>query len=219
MKTKLYILFCVPLLSAPVRAENLKINSDNLRIGLIGFIPAFLFQAFVHERTHAAIAKSQGAKIVEFSFYPVRKEREFYFGLTTAEWPKEPTDRQAAYFYIAPAITNLIVFSATETAFALDGIDCASYLAPVIFLVGELGPWVDFTRRIIVSNDISQFEMKSGVPPLITRSVGMAASFLGGYLLIKRAKKIFWRPAKKTAVRRVKLTPFSDIGASITMEF
>lgn len=219
MRTRLYILFSILLLDMPARAEHSKINALNLQIGFAGLVPAFLFQTFVHERTHAAIAKSQGAKIIELSFYPVRKNGEFYFGLTTAEWPKEPTDKQAAHFYISPAITSIIIFSATEATFALGGIDHSSCLSAVIFLVGELAPWIDFTHMILLSKDISRFEEKTGVPMPITRSVGIGISFFGGYLMLNRAKKIFWRHTKKTALRRIKLTPFSDIGASVTMEF
>lgn len=216
------------LLPLGARAEKLELNMRNLDIGAMALVPAHFLRMFIHEQSHAAVARSYGASITKFVIWPEKIDGKIVLGYTEyIDFGRRsdiiPTDRQLALIAIAPVISDLIIFSATETAFALDGISYDSYLAPLIFLVGEVMPWIDFVQTAIISSDIREFEKRTGWSPTIIRSAGVVIAFAGGYLLVRRAGKIFLKPRgqkiKQKVRRGIALMPFADVGASISIQF
>ena len=94
------------------------------------------------------------------------------------------------------------MFSLTEAAFRTGIMDGSPRMATIVFVFGELAPWVDFTVGIIRPVDMNAFENATGLRPSFTRTIGATISFVGLYFLIERARKIFMAPRREKASER-----------------
>jgi hypothetical protein len=182
---------------------------------------SFVFLSNIRPRKNARgfchVARGMGAQDRHLA---EKKDGHLLLGYTITRWNGKPTDIQRAVFYISPAITDIIIFSATEAAFALGAFSNDSWLTPIIFVGGELAPLIDFAAKFIKSTDIEKFEKVTGIHPAITRSIGGAVALAGAYLTIRRAKKIFLKtPNLKKENRLVSIAPFADVGAALIVQF
>lgn len=191
------------LLPASARAEETeakKINWQNIKLGIFLLLPAHFLETAIHEGSHAIAAKASGGNVTEFNILPSNDDGHFYMGYTKISWPHPPTNKERALVLVSPKIANIFLFSASEIIFRTGIIDNSSQSAVVLFIFGELAPWVDFTAGIIHSTDMTRFESATGLRASFTRTIGAMISFAGFYFLFERAKKVFltsWREREK----------------------
>ena len=215
------ILCCFSSIQADARVtKNAKVlDKKKLAVGIAAFLPSYFAHVVIHEGTHALTAISQGADITTFRVWPSISNDHFFLGLTEAFYLREPSEAKKAIFDIAPQITNIILFSATETLFATGAVNMDSYSAVLLFVFGEAATWASFTSTIIHSADMSNFETATGLHPAITRSIGAAISLTGLYFAARRAHKIFWKSKSPPKVSDRFQPGFSASGKEMTVAF
>lgn len=222
MKKLVVVILCC-LCSIRADAGEIKgakeLDKKKLVVGIAALVPAYFAHVVIHEGTHALTAISQGATITDFRFWPSISNDHFYWGLVTANWPGEPSEAKKAIFDIAPQITNVILFSATETLFATGAVPMDSYGAVLLFVFGEAATWLSFTSTAIHSVDIANFETSTGLHPAITRSIGAAISLAGLYFMARRAHKIFWKSKSPPKVSDRFQPSFAASGKEMTVAF
>lgn len=228
---KIIICLIVILYSATAEGETKEklpyLNYTNIKIALATLFPAYWLHITIHEGTHALTALSYGARIKEFIVWPhsrmIDGKNELSLGRISYTWRTRVTNSERAMVHISPLITNAVLFSASEVLFATDIITSDSYLAPIIFVVGELYPWIDFTKTVLFSRDIEYFEGYSSLPPAAVRITGGIAAALGACALVYRAIQIFGKKRKKEKKdSRVLFHPIIDkdyMGGSAIMRF
>ncbi len=125
-------------------------------------IPVYFLGVAWHEGTHAVVAKSFGAEILELRLLPGMYEGHFYFGLT--RWQGHLTLRERAFTLIAPKLVDLVLLGGYSAIVLADGLPENEYgsLALTVFATGA---WVDFSKDLFSwnpTNDVVRFHQLQG---------------------------------------------------------
>jgi hypothetical protein len=170
-------------------------------IGHSAALPAYFFvDIVIHESSHALAGLSLGGSVKRFRPYPGVEDvgggnRVFFWGLTEMEFPNGLSDAEAAWFTIAPQVTNLTLFAAADLTLSYL-VPSDSIGAPFLLYGAMLMPWVDmmiFWTATSSASDVSSFARYSGLPNWSVRLMAASLCAVGAWRLFVQARRIFWR--------------------------
>tara|TARA_B100000315_G_scaffold258956_1_gene312936 strand:+ start:1500 stop:2192 length:693 start_codon:yes stop_codon:yes gene_type:complete len=212
--TTLFFIFLVLLVPAVGKAytNETEWNSKNIKIALATIPLAYMSEIMLHEGSHALTGTIYGLELERISFFPDYVDlgggkKKFYLGHVKFKDRHLASPAESAHISMAPYIMHAILFSTSEVLFETGVVPHDSYVAPILFMMGEVAPWVSFTKSVIKSADFENFEESTGVHPGITRSVGVMISIVGACLIVRRGMKIFRKPAIRPKKSFLKIMP------------
>ncbi len=130
------------------RAEDRPRDRNLILAGMAMGIPTYALGVAMHEGSHALAGKAVGAQVRDFSLVPGFHPRtgKFYFGYVTVFGMK--TNRQRAFFLVAPKLTDSLVLGGFSALYASDALPQNAY-ANTAVLVLATGFWIDFSKDIL----------------------------------------------------------------------
>jgi hypothetical protein len=195
----LTLLLCT---SAPRRAhaEGGEASTGALLLAGAGMaIPTYALGVMWHEGTHALVASSLGAELLELRLYPSMYRGHFYFGLT--RWTGNLSCPEKAFTLLAPKLTDLVLLGAYSVVVAADGLPGNDYGALALTVLAT-GAWVDFTKDLFSvnpTNDVIKAQALYGrqsewerLPVRLAQAALAAAS---GYVLYLGYAEVFGKDA------------------------
>lgn len=212
------LLIVVLVLMAGGRAEAKKFDLKQLKWALFSAVPAYFTEVLIHEGTHALVAMAEGVKVESMRIFPGRLYGQFTPGYTLVK-DDFKSGSQAGIFFIAPQITNALLFSAAEVMFETGALSERSDMGAIAFVFLEAMPLVNFLNSVLGGRvfgegadtvDIELFQKRTGAPKGLYQGVGLAIGAVGIALLIRRASRIFWKdesPVRKRGKYEFNIAP------------
>lgn len=148
------LLICAGILIATSTA-NADLNKRQLWIALGAFPAAFYHETIYHEGSHALVALGavQGLRITNFRVYPKLNGSSLTFGSVDMESPKGAmTDGKLMLIKAAPYITDTAAFITTDILLSTV-IDPKKPSAPIVWMMGMVAPFLQFTMNYIAGSD------------------------------------------------------------------
>jgi hypothetical protein len=181
---------------APGRAHARELTDRDLVLTGFGMsVPAFFVGVTLHEGTHALLAHSFGAEIVEIRLTPGFYEGRFYFGLT--RWKGQLTRGERTITLLGPKGVDLVIMGGFTAMWLTDSLP-ASDLGTLALTVLATGSWVDFTKDVFSrnpGNDTVQvyrlYGKKSEWQRLPYRLAQVGLSAAGGYFIARSYQDLF----------------------------
>lgn len=167
-------------------------------------VPTYALGVAVHEGTHALAAKAMGAKVTDYSLIPGLHPRtgRFYFGYVSVVGLR--TQKQRAFFLMAPKLTDTLVLGGFSLLYATDSLPSNHYGQTAV-LVLATGFWVDFSKDILSfsdGNDTMKFYKILGIDSelgrLPARLVHLGLSAAMGYAIVRGTEDLFEREGGMT---------------------
>jgi len=195
----------------------------------------FLLWDAIHEGSHALMGVALGREIVRFRPFPHNEnwtddkgeeQSRFYFG-SVSFWVSNDEDPwRAALISIAPIITDVLVFTASDLALQY-GVDQHSVAAPFLLGGGMVAPMIDMMVSLnCMSNtcDLSRFSEASGIPRSAIMVVGYAMMFTALWRCLHQFRRLFMehrpKPNRRSLAVSVALLQDSEyVGAGINGVF
>jgi len=165
----------------------------------------------VHEGSHALVGLAVGREIVGFEPYPHRitvtrddeDREEFVWGCIWSVGPENEDPWRQALFSIAPAITDLLIFTAADLTLQY-GVNPHSTGAPFLLGGGMVTPLVDFIAGLNCMHDDcdwSKFSEHGGIPRGALMMLGYGLAFTAIWRCLHHFRRIFMEP-RSAAERR-----------------
>ena len=158
-------------------------------------VPTYLLGVIWHEGTHALVARSLGAEVLELRLYPSVYRGHFYFGLT--RWTSDLTCPEKAFTWIAPKLTDVLILGTYGLLLATDALPENDY-GEMAFAVVATGAWVDLAKDVFTvnpGNDLMRVHALYGNTTewqrLPWRLLQAGVSAAGAYLLVRGYQDIF----------------------------
>jgi hypothetical protein len=158
-------------------------------------IPTYALGVIWHEGTHALVASSLGAEVLELRLYPSMYRGHFYFGLT--RWTGDLGCGEKAFTLLAPKLTDLLLLGGYSIVVAADGLPENDYGALALTVLAT-GAWVDFTKDLFSvnpTNDVIKaqalYGRESEWQRLPVRLAQAALAAAGGYVLYLGYAEVF----------------------------
>jgi hypothetical protein len=162
-------------------------------------IPTYVLGVMWHEGTHALVASSLGADLLELRLYPSMYRGHFYFGLT--RWTGNLDCPEKAFVLLAPKLTDLILLGGYSLVVAAGGLPENDYGALALTVLAT-GAWVDFSKDLFsvnATNDVIKAQALYGrenewqrLPVRLAQAALAAAS---GYVLYLGYAEVFGKDA------------------------
>jgi hypothetical protein len=188
--------FALALLAraAPARAEDPS-DTELLLAGAGMALPTYVLGVMWHEGTHAAVAASFGAEILELRLYPSVYQGHFYFGLT--RWTGFMSRGETAFTLVAPKLTDVVLLGSYSLLVAFDGLPENDY-GSLALTVLATGAWVDFSKDLFSwnpTNDLMKvhhlYGHSSEWQRLPWRLLQASVSLAGAYVLALGYEDVF----------------------------
>ncbi len=147
---RILLSLCIAALLLGANKTALAEDPSNRNVVLAGMamaLPTYALGVSIHEGSHALAAKTIGATITSYSLIPGRHPvtKTFYFGYVSVVGIK--TDRQRAWFLMAPKLTDTVLLSGFALLQGTGSMPQNRY-GQTALLVLATGFWVDFTKDI-----------------------------------------------------------------------
>jgi len=201
-----------------------KLDAWQVAIAGSHLLPGYFLELAAHEYVgHALPITLSGGTVTKVSILPERIDETWFLGATRFDGAF--TRSELVFIYMGPYMMDVFLFSAAEALFASGAVPYDSYLAPVLFITGELLPWWDFMSTLTNPHreaDLALFERDLRVHPAVTRTVGGIIAGGGLALMTLRAVKIFSKKLRFSLPTCPKITFAPSItadGVGFTIRF
>jgi hypothetical protein len=193
------------LFSGPAHADERPSDRNLVLAGMAMGIPTYMLGVALHEGSHALAGKMVGARVTDYSLIPGFHPRtdKFYFGYVTVHGLR--SQKQRAWFLIAPKVTDTILLSGFSLLYATDSMPSNHYGQTAV-LVLATGFWVDFSKDIFAfwdHNDTVKvykaMGLESELARLPARLVHLGLSIGMGYAIYRGYDDLFSEPTESMA--------------------
>lgn len=158
-------------------------------------VPTYFLGVAWHEGTHALVARSFGAEIVELRLLPGTRDGHFYFGYT--RWRGRLSRAETAFVLFAPKLTDLAILGGYTALWGAGALPDHDYGALALTVLAT-GAWVDFSKDIFswnVANDLVKihnlYGRRSEWRRLPYRLLHLGVSLAAAYVLYRSYDEIF----------------------------
>lgn len=227
MMVVLSVLLAASVAGAAEKETELEL--DTVKLWNLAGLPAYFFlENFLHESSHALVAKSLGEDIDSFKPYPHRSEDGVFLlgGFVTSA--DHISKRDTSLVAIAPYLTDTALFVSTDLFLSYNVVEPKSAGGLILYSVGMLAPFIDLVYNAHgfgSHNDFVIFSKAAGVNRFATLAVTEGVVMVAALRLVMQGFEVFSKdpePAKKPIKPAlVSITPvlghgMTGLGASFT---
>lgn len=227
---------CVLVVSFSASAESHRRFRRQTLYHLIAIPAYYLIGVGLHEGSHAAaVGVVPQTELVSFRPYPhfmrfSDGSSRFVNGSIHYQWERcnPPSNGAMAFISLAPYLTDIAIFTATDLMLSLGVISPRSPLVGMLYIIGMIGTGIDFFYNLLGSlngNDFTNAAESLGIHPAVFTAVGGVLSAVALWRVIRVGYDVFTEPVdsprqrhrrRTVCRRRVRMTvaPFVGDGSA-----
>lgn len=210
--TAMMMVFFVLLTASEASAaeKETELEFDKVKLWNLAGLPAYFFlENFLHESSHALMAKSLGEEIRSFKPYPHRSEDGVFLmgGFVTSV--DHISKRDISLVSLAPYMTDTVIFVSTDLLLSYNVVEPRSVEGLIVYSVGMLAPFIDLVYNAHGFggyNDFVIFSKAAGVNRFATLAVTEGVVMVAAMRLVMQGFEVF---SKKTELAKKSVKPSS----------